>query len=186
MSDEFEIEAKEGAGSLLNPPLGLAGWMAALGLWGLSLGFLNILGMAFPGELQISWAGFLSVGLFGDGVVSNTGFHPISDSIFFIGCAAISGIGLRALNDSDVGVDGWAKGLIFNDTWPALFTFDNGWERSIGAWSMLIGLIFYLWWGFTYTGWVDPGVYSVFVALFAFGYAMASISDHVDATVPKE
>jgi len=51
---------------------------------------------------------------------------------------------------------------------------------------MMVGLMFYLSWGILYTGWVDPGVYSVFAALFTFGFALVNSSRYQDAPVPKE
>ena len=188
MSDEFEIVSEKTPTSLFNPPMGLAGWMVGLGSWGLILGFLNLAGMAYPGDLKISWAGFLTVGIVGEGLVHNTSFHPVSDSVFLLICGSIAGMGIKALNDNhDSGFGGWARGLIMNSTWLALFsTEDGGWERTIGAWCMLVGLMFYLSWGILYTAWVDPGVYSVFAALFVFGYALSGLPDYHDAPVPKE
>jgi hypothetical protein len=185
MSDVIEIESKTGKG-FLNPPVGLAGWMIGLGVWGLALGILNIIGLAYPGDLKISWAGFLTVGLLGEGVVYNTAYHPLSDTFFLALCGMVAGIGIKTLNESESGLEAWLKALILNDTWPAMVSFEDGWARTMGAWCMMIGLVFYLSWGILYTGWVDPGVYSVFAALFAFGFALADSSRYLDAPIPKE
>jgi len=187
MSDDFEPSTKDVPNSLLNPPRALAGWMTGLGLWGLTLGILNIMGMAYPGEMKVSWAGFLTVGILGEGVVYNTDFHTVSDTVFLLGCGFITGVGIKALNETEGGVDGWFKSLVINDKWTALVSFEEGgWEKTMGAWCMLIGLAFYIGWGIMHTAWVDPGVYSVFAALFIFGYALSGMPDHHDAPVPKE
>ena len=185
MSDVIEIESKT-TERFLYPSEGLAGWMVGLGFWGLGLGVLNILGLAYPGELKVSWAGFLTVGLLGEGVVYNTAYHPLSDTFFLAICGLLTGIGIRALKESESGLEGWLKALIINDTWPAMVSIEYGWARTMGAWFMVVGLVFYLSWGILYTGWVDPGVYSVFAALFAFGFALVNSSRYQDAPVPKE
>ena len=185
MSDVFEIESESSEG-FLYPPEGLAGWMVGLGFWGLGLGILNILGLAYPGDLKVSWAGFLTVGMLGEGVVYNTAYHPLSDTFFFAICGLLAGIGIRALKESESGIKGWLKALFINETWPAMVSIEDGWARTMGAWFMVVGLVFYLSWGILYTGWVDPGVYSVFAALFAFGFALVNSSRYQDAPVPKE
>ena len=36
---------------------------------------------------------------------------------------------------------------------------------------LLLGIVFYLWWGISYNGWLDNGVYAVTVTLVGFGLA---------------
>ena len=40
------------------------------------------------------------------------------------------------------------------------------------AWCLLLGFGFYAYYGVTHTGWTDPGVYSVSIAMIAFGFAL--------------
>lgn len=48
-------------------------------------------------------------------------------------------------------------------------------HREIGFWLsaslVLLGIIFYLWWGFSFGVWIDNGVYAVVVTLVGFGLA---------------
>ncbi|MBT5391270.1 MAG: hypothetical protein HOL22_02880 [Euryarchaeota archaeon] len=48
----------------------------------------------------------------------------------------------------------------------------GGWNKLFGAWSLLLGIVFYFFYGISYTGWIDIGVYSMSVALIAFGLAL--------------
>lgn len=36
---------------------------------------------------------------------------------------------------------------------------------------LVLGVVFYLWWGLSYNGWLDNGVYAVTVTLVGFGVA---------------
>ncbi|MBT5280802.1 MAG: hypothetical protein HOJ55_03200 [Euryarchaeota archaeon] len=48
--------------------------------------------------------------------------------------------------------------------------------RSIGAWCLLLGFGFYIFYSAMYTAWIDPGVYSVSITLVAFGFALNAAS----------
>ncbi|RPG68873.1 MAG: hypothetical protein CBC59_005605 [Euryarchaeota archaeon TMED99] len=48
----------------------------------------------------------------------------------------------------------------------------GGWNKLFGAWSLLLGFLFYFVYGILYTGWIDIGVYSMSIALIAFGLAL--------------
>ena len=36
---------------------------------------------------------------------------------------------------------------------------------------LILGIVFYLWWGFSYGGWLDNGVYAVTITMVLFGLA---------------
>ena len=67
----------------------------------------------------------------------------------------------------------WLKGLVVNDTWPALNDLSvGGGQRTFAAWCLALGLAFYFWFGIQHAGWIDVGVYSVTIALMASGFAL--------------
>jgi hypothetical protein len=42
----------------------------------------------------------------------------------------------------------------------------------MAAWCLLLGFVFYFWFGIQHDGWIDVGVYSVSIALIAAGFAL--------------
>ncbi|RJU95121.1 MAG: hypothetical protein DWC08_00590 [Candidatus Poseidoniales archaeon] len=48
----------------------------------------------------------------------------------------------------------------------------GGWNKLFGAWSLLLGFVFYFYYGIVNTGWIDIGVYSISIALIAFGLGL--------------
>jgi len=145
-----------------------------LGLWGLLLAVLNMFSMATPAQ-HVSWGGLLTFettnAAFGQ---AKDGFHfePLGDTIFMLGCVGLIVLGTRVIG-SQQSVGEWFKGLIFNDTWPALNNPDlGGGQRTLAAWCLFLGLAFYFWFGLQYQGWMDVGVYSVTIALMATGFAL--------------
>jgi hypothetical protein len=151
-----------------------ANFVVALGLWGLLLAVLNMFSAATPAQ-HVSWGGLLTFEAtnpaFG---VAIDGFHyePLGDTIFMAACLAMIGFGMKAINETS-GVSEWATSLIVNDTWTALADPSvGGGQRTMAAWCLLLGLIFYFWFGINYSGWMDVGVYSVTIALVASGFAL--------------
>ena len=151
-----------------------ANFVVTLGLWGLLLAVLNMFSAATPAQ-HVSWGGLLTFEAtntaFG---VAIDGFHyePLRDTIFMAACLAMIGFGIKAINDTS-GVSEWATSLIVNDTWTALADPSvGGGQRTMAAWCLLLGLIFYFWFGINYSGWMDVGVYSVTIALVASGFAL--------------
>ena len=92
--------------------------------------------------------------------------------MFILICALMIALGARMINErSDIAT--WVRGLIINDTWPALNdpTLAGG-QRTASAWCLLLGLAFYLYFGIVNQGWIDVGVYSVTIALMAAGFGL--------------
>lgn len=148
--------------------------MVFMGAWGILLAVLNMFSMALPNQ-RVSWGGLLTFettnAAFGDAI---DGFHfePLGDSIFLVACLAMIGYGLKTISErSDVSA--WLKGLLNNDTWPALNDLTvGGGQRTLAAWCLLSGLAFYFWFGIQHSGWMDVGVYSVTIALVGSGFAL--------------
>ncbi|MEC8764635.1 MAG: hypothetical protein VXX40_05485 [Candidatus Thermoplasmatota archaeon] len=145
-----------------------------LGVWGLVLAALNMFSMAHP-TYRVSWGGLLTFeatnAAFGD---AKDGFHfeVLGDTIFIAGCIGLIVLGSRIVNERHSVAD-WTKGLLINDTWPALNDPSlGGGQRTMAAWCLLLGLAFYLYFGIAHRGWIDVGVYSVTIALMAAGFAL--------------
>ena len=174
MSTEESDPTNSVVSMLMNPSRSMANWYACLGMLGIFLAILNITGNIHP-NYHLSWGGLFTF------EATNAAFEPKSSSIqfvlsdvIFIGlCAGISGIGFRTINNGELGLAAWFKGMFANDTWPALVDPDNGgWNKLFGAWSLLLGIVFYFFYGIMYTGWIDIGVYSMSVSLIAFALAL--------------
>ena len=155
-----------------------------LGVWGLVLAALNMFSMAHP-TYHVSWGGLLTFeatnAAFGD---AKDGFHfeVLGDTIFIAACLGLIAFGARTVNQNGSMAD-WVKGLLINDTWPALNDPSlGGGQRTMAAWCLLLGLAFYLYFGISHSGWIDVGVYSVFIALMASGFALNHASRVPPAT----
>ena len=169
MSDDVDGQTMTG-----NVPV-YASAMVFIGVWGLVLAGLNMFNMAHP-TYHISWGGLLTFeaanGAFY--VPENDGFHfeVLGDTIFIIACAGLIGFGSKMIGVHRKLGD-WIKGLLINDTWPALNDPSlAGGQRTSSAWCLLLGLAFYLCFGIAHQGWIDVGVYSVSIALIASGFAL--------------
>jgi hypothetical protein len=145
-----------------------------IGAWGLLLAALNMYSMAHPTQ-HISWGGLLTFETTNPAFTeAKTGFYfaPLGDTVFIVASAALIVFGTRNISAKG-DLQGWFKGLIMNDTWPALNDPSvGGGQRTAAAWLLLIGFVFYFWYGIQYSGWIDVGVYSVTIALVASGFAL--------------
>ena len=168
MSDDASGQVMDG-----NVPV-YASAMVFLGVWGLVLAALNMFSMAHP-TYHVSWGGLLTFeatnAAFGE---AKDGFHfeVLGDTIFIAACLGLIAFGARTVNQNGSMAE-WVKGLLINDTWPALNDPSlGGGQRTMAAWCLLLGLAFYLYFGISHSGWIDVGVYSVFIALMASGFAL--------------
>ena len=167
---------------ILNPNRVLSQWLFGLGLWGLSLGILNLMIMLRPEE-KVVWASFLSLGKIGGPMFTEkTSFGIYSDTAFLLMTSTALGIGSLGLHKStEGGIVAWIKNLFVNDYWKSLVNpqEEGGWMKTISAWCLVIGFCFYLYWGIMYTGWVDVGVYAVSAALIAFGFSLKYAAENI-------
>ena len=171
---------------VLNPNRVLSQWLFGLGLWGLMLGILNLMVMLRPEE-KVVWAGFLSLGKIG-GIIftEKTSYAIVSDSAFLFitgGSFALGSLGLH--KSTEGGITNWVRNLFMNDYWKSLVNpqEEGGWMKTISAWCLVIGFVFYLYWGVVHTGWIDTGVYAVSIVFIAFGFSLkfASENSHEEA-----
>ena len=159
---------------LMNPNKTLANWFVSIGLLGLFLAVLNLAGCIHP-NYRVSWGGVFTLEATNSafGTLEDASAFVASDAIFMALCAGLVFLGFRTLNQQDDGVAGWFKSIFVNETWPALADPTvGGWSRLAGAWCLLLGVVNYLYFGLNSTGWIDPGVYSVTIALLGFGLAL--------------
>ncbi len=149
-------------------------WFIILGAWGLLLAVLNMFSMAHPTQ-HISWGGLLTFEATNEAFGgARDGFHfePFGDTIFVAACLALIVFGFKPINDGGHTAT-WFRGLVVNDTWTALGDLSvGGGQRTMAAWCLLLGFVFYFWFGIQYSGWIDVGVYSVSIALIAAGFAL--------------
>ncbi len=159
---------------ILNPSKTMSNWFVGLGLLGLFLAALNLMGEIHP-NYRVSWAGVLTFETtnkaFDD--IDTAPAFVISDAIFIAVCGAFAILGMKSINNQEGGIQTWFKSIFVNDTWMALADPDvGGWNKTLGGWCIILGIINYLYFGFVATGWIDPGVYSVTIGLLAFGFAL--------------
>ena len=82
------------------------------------------------------------------------------------------------MSNVEGGIKGWFMNLI--DTfWPSLIDYSTsgGISKTVSVWCIVIGIIFYTVEGILYSGWVDPGVYSVTAPFIIFGWAFGKLAD---------
>ena len=179
MSKDENESTNDLMSAILNPSRGVSLWFIALGTWGLFLAILNILGQAHP-SYHWSWGGLLTF------ETTNAAFELKSDGIQFVAsdfvfmsfCGLIIALGLKTIASEDGGIPAFAKSLIMNDTWPSLADPSHkGWSMFAAAWCLLLGVVCYAYYGIVHMGWTDPGVYSVTIALLAFGFALKASSN---------
>jgi hypothetical protein len=159
---------------IMNPNKTLANWFVSIGLLGLFLAILNLAGCIHP-SYRVSWGGVftLEVSNKAFGTLEDASAFVVSDAIFMALCAGMVFLGFRTINQEEGGVSSWLKSIFVNETWPALADPSvGGWSRLAGAWCLILGVVNYLYFGLNATGWIDPGVYSVTIALLGFGLAL--------------
>ncbi len=176
MSSELGDKQSGIISMITDPSRCTANWFIGLSMWGIALAILNIFGVAHP-SYHYSWGGLFTFEM------TNLAYELKSDSVQFVAsdavfiaiCSLFLYFGLNSYAKTEDGVAGFIMGLVVNDTWPALASIDDeegGIQRTLAAWSTLFGFAFYIYFGINDMGWMDPGVYSVSIALIAFGFAL--------------
>ena len=180
MSDDGENAQNRLGTILFNPSNTLATWYFWLGLLGLMLAVLNIMGVIHP-TYRLSWGGLLTFeytnAAFGD--KEGAAAFVASDAIFIAAVGGLTFLGARNLiGDGDV-VE-WFKNMVTNDWYNDLLDSEGGWSLVLGTWSMLSSIVFYFYWGIMHMAWIDPGVYSIAIALMASGIVLRMLSSVED------
>jgi hypothetical protein len=162
---------------VIEPSSATARWFVGLGVWGLLLAVLNLMGMAHPGY-RISWAGVLSMGRLNAAFEAHATAPAFvaSDVVFIALCGGLVALGFRTIANEEGSVAGFFRSLVDNSTWRALGSAEGGIAHTVGAWCLLVGLLFYVIRGVMHTNWFDPGVYAVSAVLVAFGFALRALA----------
>ena len=182
MSTDGEKANESFISILSNPSKALANWYFWLGILGLFLAILNILGYIHP-SYRVSWGGLLTFeftnAAFGDKDTAPLFVAP--DAVFILICAGFIYLGSKTLSAED-GMGEWLTSMVKSDWYNDLVDGkEGGWNLIIGTWATMLSMVFYFYWGIMHTSWIDPGVYSISIALLAVGLTFRKMS-----TLPAE
>ncbi len=176
MSDNGE-NAQDNLGTILfSPSKTLATWYFWIGLLGLLLAVLNLMGMIHP-TYRVSWGGLLTFEYMNDafGDKDTAAAFVAGDAVFMAIFGGMTFLGARSLIGDDSPQE-WFTGMITNDWYNDLLDVESGWSLALGTWCVLASMIFYFYWGILYMAWIDPGVYSIAIALMGAGIVMRMLS----------
>jgi hypothetical protein len=150
------------------------------GVWAVVIDIINITIGAYATGQKVVWAGFLSMGKLADNTYvahAGNGFSA-GDAAFSLIAFSLLTYGIMAINHQEKdGFVGWLKGLADPNCWKSLVSTKSGTAATLGSWSLLVGILFYIGWSINYNTWVDPGVYAVTAPLVGFGLAFKKLSE---------
>ena len=162
---------------LKSPSITMSVGSFLLGSWMAFLTLVNIISGVYSDGRKVNWMDFIT-----NGPVTNSA-HEIGltfpdDVIFGIISASLNGIGVMGIGSSrEDGFGGWISGLPNERIMKSLISPNLDIVRTIASWMMLLGIVYYFGWSLRETTWVDPGVYSVMIALVAVGLGLHWIRD---------
>ena len=162
---------------LKSPSITMSVGSFLLGSWMAFLTLVNIISGVYSDGRKVNWMDFIT-----NGPVTNSA-HEIGltfpdDVIFAIMSAGLIGIGVMGIGSSrEDGFGGWISGLPNERIMKSLISPNLDIVRTIASWMMLLGIVYYFGWSLRETTWVDPGVYSVMIALVAVGLGLHWIRD---------
>ena len=162
--------------SLLRSSSTLSVGSFVIGTWMAFLTMLNIVLGAYSEGRKVNWIDFFMNGnnthsTHEIGVeMGDIAFGILSIIVIFIGYVGIAA-------STEGGFGRWIKNLPQDVKITSLFSSENGIERTLASWMVLLGGLFYFVWSAIETTWVDPGVYSVTISLIAIGMGLHWIQD---------
>ena len=160
--------------ALLRPSITLSSGAFFLGCWIILLTIINMSIGAYWEDSMVLWIGFFTNG---DPYSTSQDF-VVDDAIFAILSAIVMASGIYGINSTkEDGLIGWAKDLPNDRIVTSLYSGDGGMIRIIASWMVFVGLTFYTIWSLMNTTWVDPGVYSVMIALVSLGIGLHWVED---------
>ena len=162
--------------SLLRPSDSLSVAAVVLGSWFLMLNLLNIITGAYSGGKKVLWIDFIT-----NGSKTNE-VHEIGivldDVLFGILGITVFALGAWSLGKERVGGFGsWFVQIWKSTVFTSLLSTEQGGSRTVASWMIAIGTLFYTAWGIMHSTWVDPGVYSVTIAMVSMGFGVHTIED---------
>ena len=168
---------QEWKGVLKSPSITMSVGSFLLGSWMAFLTLVNIISGAYSDGRKGNWMDFISNGP-DTNSVHEIGLNFPDDLIFAIMSAALIGIGVMGISSSrEDGFSGWISGLPDERIMKSLISPNLDIVRTIASWMMLLGIFYYFGWSLRETTWVDPGVYSVMIALVSVGLGLHWIRD---------
>ena len=162
---------------LKSPSITMSVGSFLLGSWMAFLTLVNIISGAYADDRKVNWVDFIT-----NGPVTNSaheiGLNVPDDVIFGLISAALIAIGVIGIGSSrEDGFGGWISGLPNEKMVKSLFSTDQDIVRTIASWMILSGIVYYFGWSLRETTWIDPGVYSVMIALVSVGLGLHWIRD---------
>lgn len=159
---------------LLRPSSTLSCGAIVIGSWMLLLTIINVTIGAYSPDNKVLWIGFLSGG---EGHSSNLDI-VLDDAVFAILSLSIISAGVVGIGSSrEGGISDWISSLPNDRMVTSVFSTEGGAARTIASWMIIAGSLYYLVWSALNTTWVDPGVYSVMIALVSLGVGIHWIQD---------
>ena len=163
--------------SLLAPSVSLSAGAIIVGSWMLLLTIVNIAFGAFSDGRKINWIDFMTNGS-NTNSVHSVGLTFPDDIVFGILSISIVGAGVYGMGAArEDGFSGWASKLPEDRIITSLFSVRDGLQRTFASWLILFGAMYYFIWSSLESTWVDPGVYSVMIALVSIGIGVHWIQD---------
>ncbi len=148
-----------------------------VGSWMAFLTVINITIGAYSEGRKVNWIAFITNG-------SNTNSaHEIGltlpdDLVFGILSMALIAAGIVGIGSSrENGLRGWLSSLPEDRIVTSIYSPQKNLTRTIASWMILSGLCYYFVWSTMEATWVDPGVYSVMIALVSMGIGIHWIQD---------
>ena len=162
---------------LKSPSITMSVGSFLLGSWMGFLTLVNIISGAYADGRKVNWVDFIT-----NGPVTNSahgiGLNIPDDVIFAIISAALISIGVMGIGSSrEDGFSGWISGLPNERIMKSLISPNSDIVRTVASWMMLSGIVYYFVWSLRETTWVDPGVYSIMIALVSVGLGLHWIRD---------
>ena len=168
---------QEWMGVLKSPSITMSVGSFLLGSWMAFLTLVNIISGVYSDGRKVNWIDFLT-----NGPVTNSaheiGLNVPDDILFTIFSAILIWMGVMGIASSrEDGFGGWISGLPNERIVKSLISPNLDITRTIASWMMLSGIVYYFSWSLKETTWVDPGVYSVMIALVSVGLGLHWIRD---------
>ena len=162
-------DGSEWMNALLRPSITMSAGAIVLGSWVLFLTAVNMISGAYSPGNKVLWIGFLT-----DGVPYTAEMALVLDDVVFgaLGVALLAA-GIVCMGKArEDGFTGCFLGLSHSPIFTSLLSLSGGVSRLLASWMILVGVTFYIVWSALNTTWVDPGVYSVTIALVASGLGL--------------
>ena len=146
-----------------------------IGVWLALVSIVNILVGAFAPGQKIEWIGFFDGSSLTEAYSNHNSVSVGSGDMVAIALAiALIFVGARGL-EATTGTKAFLKSIAERP--GRMVSTTENINALISNWLIVGGALLYLGWSVVYTTWVDPGIYSVCIALIASGAGLEAISE---------